>query len=308
MRFAMYGAGAVNGYFGVKLALAGHEVAFVARGNTLKRLEQQGLRIESHGEILTLNPLQITDDPASIGAVDFVFVGVKTWQVPEVAAQLTPLIGEDTRVLTMQNGVEAPSEVASVVGEDLVLGGMIRGFFQANTPGVITHVGVEPSITFGQINDQRTQQALTLDETLSEAGIKSIWVSDIQIALWEKFVVVTGLGAVGAVTRSPIGPIRDYPPTAAMLRQVMEESIAVGVGLGVQLRESYLSDMLAFIDTFPPEATTSMQRDWEDGNPSELEAQIGAVVRLSERANIEVPLSRFIYDSLVLSERRARES
>lgn len=306
MRIAIYGSGSLGGYFGAKLALAGNEVTFIARGQQLAALQSNGLTLDGTDEQFTLHPVQATADPAEIGPVEAVLVGVKTWQVEDVAARLGPLLEPHTRVLTLQNGVEAPGQIARQIGPHHVLAGVCRGFFFLEAPGKIRHVGVQPSITFGQLDNSRTPEAENVLAALQGAGIQSSIPADIQVALWEKFLMVTALSGVGAVTRSPIGPILDYPPTRRMLTDAMAEIFAVAMGHQVNLQPNFLESCLAFIETFPPEATTSMQRDWQDGYPSELDAQIGAVVRLGRAANVETPLNEFIYNSLILGERKAR--
>ena len=306
MRIAIYGTGAMGGYFGAKLALAGNDVTFIARGQQLAALQTDGLTLDGTEEQFTLNPVRATANPADIGPVDAVLVGVKTWQVEEVAARLTPLIEPQTRVLTLQNGVEAPQQIARQIGAEHVLGGVCRGFFFVEAPGKIRHVGVQPSIIFGQMDNSRTPEAETVLAALQEAGIQSSIPADIQVALWEKFLMVSALSGLGAVTQSPIGPIRDYAPTRRMLTDAMDEIFAVAVAHQVNLQPDFLEGCMDFIETFPPEATTSMQRDWTDGYPSELDAQTGAVVRLGQAVGVETPLNTFIYNSLILRERQAR--
>ncbi|MCB0180085.1 MAG: 2-dehydropantoate 2-reductase [Anaerolineae bacterium] len=306
MRIAIYGTGSLGGYFGAKLALAGNDVHFIARGKQLAAIQSNGITLDGADEQFTLHPVQATDNPAEIGPVDAVLVGVKTWQVEDVAARLGPLLEPHTRVLTLQNGVEAPGYIAQQIGPQRVLGGVCRGFFFLEAPGKIRHVGVQPSIIFGQIDNTQTPETKNVLAALQGAGIHSSIAPDIQVALWEKFLMVTALSGVGAVTRSPIGPIRDHPPTRRMLTDAMAEIFAVAMGHQVKLKPDFLESCLTFIETFPPEATTSMQRDWQDGYPSELDAQTGAVVRLGQAAGVETPLNEFIYNSLILNERKAR--
>lgn len=306
MRIAIYGTGSLGGYHGAKLALAGHDVTFIARGQQLAAIQAHGLTIDGVEDQFTLHPVQATADSAEIGPVDAVLVGVKTWQIEEVAARLASLVAAHTRVLTLQNGVEAPEQIAQYIEPKHVLGGVCKGFFLLESPGRIRHVGVQPSITFGQIDHSQTPEAENLLAALQSAGIQSAIAPDIQVALWEKFLLVTSLSGVGAVTRSPIGPIREYPPTRRMLVQSMVEIVTVATAHQVKLDPNFVEKTLAFIETFPPEATTSMQRDWMAGLPSELDAQIGAVVRLGQAAGVETPLNEFIYNSLLLMERQAR--
>lgn len=306
MRFVIYGAGAVGCYFGARLLQAGHEVSFIARGAQLAALRAQGLQVAGVGEQFHLEEVRAYESPAQVGTVDYVLVAVKAWQVAEVAEQLMPLLDEHTLVLTLQNGVEAPYLVARHTGETRSLGGVVRGFFVMEGPGVVRHVGVQPHITFGPINHQVMPAAAALLETLHSAGIDSRLSEVIEVALWEKFLLVCSLSGVGAVTRAPIGAIRAHALTRQMLADAMVEIEQVARARGVALPADIVSRTMAFVDTFPYDATASMQRDIVEGRPSELEAQTGAVVRFADEVKVSVPVNRLIYASLLLQENQAR--
>jgi len=306
MKFVMIGSGAVGSYFGAKLQLAGHEVVFVARGAQLRALAESGLTLCFEEEETRLFPVTATDDLATIDRADYVLIGVKSWQVDEVAPALNRLKGPHTRFLTLQNGVEAASAVAQAVGSTQTLGGLVRGFFQIEAPGRVRHMGVQPTIIFGQVDGGPTQPAQDLLGHLLAAGLHAELSDDIEAALWEKFLLVTSLSGLGAVTRSTIGEMRTYGPTRQLLAEVMTEIVAVAQGRGVHLSGDAAARTLAFVDTFPPDATTSMQRDVMASLPSELEAQTGAVVRLGRAARVATPINGYIYDSLILQELRAR--
>lgn len=306
MKFVMVGSGAVGSYFGAQLQLAGQEVVFVARGPQLRALRATGLILCHEDEEIHLPAVTATDDMTAIGAADFVLISVKSWQIEAVVRQLPALKGAHTRFLTLQNGVEAAPVVATYVGAEHTLAGLVRGFFELEKPGRVRHVGVQPTIIFGQLDGQIADPAKQLHRCLSNAGVAAELSNHIEAALWEKFLLVTALSGMGAVTRATIGEIRDYKPTRQMLRETMREIEAVARGRRVNLVADILARTMAFVDTFPPEATTSMQRDIMNGLPSELEAQTGAVVRLGREAAIVTPLNQFIYNSLILQERRAR--
>lgn len=306
MRFIVIGSGAVGGYFGAQLQQAGHEVVFMARGAQLRALRDNGL-VVCHGDVETrLHPVDATDTLDGIPPADVVLICVKTWQLDDIIPQLPALRHADTRFLTLQNGVEAPGAVGAAVGVGQTLGGLVRGFFELEAPGRIRHVGVQPTIIFGQMDGQKSPQAVALLDALTEAGIYAELSGDIERALWEKFLLVTSLSGVGAVTRASIGEVRAHPATRALLRQVMAEIVAVGQARGVSLSEDAADKTLAFVGTFPPESTTSMQRDIMHGQPSELEAQTGAVVRLGRDSHVPTPANRFLYTSLLLQEQQAR--
>ncbi|MCA9914367.1 MAG: 2-dehydropantoate 2-reductase [Anaerolineae bacterium] len=307
MKFIMVGSGAVGSYFGAKLQQLGHEVVFIARGKQLQALRKNGLTLQHDSESITLT-VTATDDLSAAGSADYVFITVKTWHVPEIIPQLTHFSDSHTRFLTLQNGVESAPMVADAVGEERTFAGLVRGFFQLDAPGLVNHVGVQPTIIFGTLDGERTPQAVTLFDILAQTGIHAELSDDIEAALWEKFLLVTALSGVGAVTRASIGEIRDYEPTYEMLKETMLEILHLGQGRGVNLNDGIPEKLMQFVSTFPYEATTSMQRDIMNGLPSELEAQTGAVVRLGREIAIPTPLNQMIYNSLILQERRARHS
>jgi len=306
MRFVMVGSGAVGGYFGAALQQAGHEVVFVGRGAHLRALREQGLTVICEQAESHLPVVQATDDISGIGAADYVLISVKTWQVEDVARQLPALAGAETRFLTLQNGVEAPGSVAAAVGAERTLGGLVRGFFELDAPGIVRHVGVRPTIIFGPIGGAAGMPEHRLFDLLTQAGVYSELADDIQAALWGKFLMVTALSGVGAVTRASIGEFRDYAPTRQMLHDVMREIAQVARARGVALADEIVERTMQFVGSFPHETTTSMHRDILSGRPSELEAQTGAVVRLGREAGVATPINQTIYNSLILQERRAR--
>ncbi|MEO8396031.1 MAG: 2-dehydropantoate 2-reductase [Chloroflexota bacterium] len=305
MKFVMLGSGAVGSYFGAQLQKSGQEVVFVARGKQLQALRDQGLTVRAPEGDTHLPNVSATHDLTAIGQADTVLISVKTWQLDDILPKLLALRGKDTRFLTLQNGVEAHHIVAKVVGIEQTLGGLVRGFFEMEAPGVVRHVGITPTINFGQIDGQRSPQAERLMHALRDAGIQSELAADVEVALWEKFMVVTATGGVSTVARSTIGEVRDYEPTLQMLRDVMGEIAAVGKARGVRMSEDVVERVMIFAANIPHGATTSMYRDIVNGLPSELDAQTGAVVRLGREASVITPINQFIYDSLILQEKRA---
>jgi 2-dehydropantoate 2-reductase len=269
-------------------------------------MQERGLRVESIKGDFSMPPLQATDDPTGIGPVDAVLVGVKAWMVSEAAEAMRPLIGAETIVVPLQNGVEAAGQLAAVLGEEHVLGGMCRIFSELVAPGHIRHFGSEPLVVLGEMDNRPSQRAERLRAALERAGVAARVPPDIRIAVWEKLLFVGSVGAIGAVTRAPLGVVRSIPETRALLRQAMEEVVAVARGQGVTLPEDAVADSLAYADNSPAEATSSMQRDIMEGRPSELEAQTGAITRLGRQAGVPTSLHDTVYASLLPMERRAR--
>jgi 2-dehydropantoate 2-reductase len=307
MRIAVYGAGAVGAYFGGRLAQAGEDVVFLARGEHLRAIREHGLRVTSVAGDFRIHPATVAEDPADVGPVDVVLVAVKAWQVPEVALAMRPMIGPDTFVVPLQNGVEAPDQLAQVLGPERVLGGLCRIIAELVGPGHIDHAGAEPYIAFGELHGGDGNRAERLHAAFLRAEGVSVEVSaDIRAAMWLKFLFIASMSGVGAVTRAPIGVVRGVPETRRMMAEALEEVRALAIAHGVALPTTAVEQTLAFIDALPPDGTASMQRDIMGGRPSELETQSGAVVRLARRFGVQVPLHTFMYRSLLPLELRAR--
>lgn len=310
MRIAVYGSGSVGGFFGGKLAQAGHEVIFIARGAHLAAIRREGLQVESIQGDFLIAPAQTTDDPASVGPVDVVIVGVKTWQVPEAARHMRPLVGEGTLVVPLQNGVDAPGQLAEVLdapgAAPHVIGGLCRIVSLVPAPGVIRHAGMQPYIAFNRLDGAPDPRVEALRAAFDQTGIAVEIPADIQAALWAKFAFIASFGGVGAVTRAPAGLLRSLPETRAMLESAIHEVVAVARGQGVRLPEETAARTLALVDGLPPAGTASMQRDIMEGRPSELESQNGAVVRLGAACGVATPTHAFIYSVLLPQEKQAR--
>ncbi len=306
MRIAVYGAGGVGGYFGGRLAEAGEDVVFIARGDNLRAIQSHGLRVESPKGDFVIQPAQAAADPAQVGQVDFILLGVKAWQVPQAAHAMRPMLGEDTLVLPLQNGVDAPQQLSEVLGPERVLGGLCRISAMAAAPGYIRHVGIEPYIAFGHQGQPPSQRCKLLRDAFERAGVRAELPPDIQAAMWEKFVFIAAISGVGAVTRIPVGGLRSIPETRQMLADALQETVELAQALGVSLPEGLADRTIALIDGLPAGATASMQRDLMEGRPSELDAQNGAVVRMAAQAGVRTPVHAFLYASLLPQELQAR--
>ena len=307
MRIAVFGAGSVGGYFGGRLAEAGQDVVFISRGDHLKTIQRDGLRVDSTEGDFVVQPARASEDPVAVGPVDAILVCVKAWQVSQAAEAVGPMIGAETVVVPLQNGVEAPSELEPVLGADHVLGGLCRIMSFVVAPGHIRHAGIDPYVAFGRLDKQQSQGAERLREAFSRTkGVRAEIPADIRVAMWRKFLLIAAWGGMGAATRSSIGLIRTQPETRQMLQQALQEIHAVAVAHRVALPHEAIAETLAFIDSLPAQGTASMQRDIIAGRPSELASQNGAVVRLAREAGVEVPVHRFIYQSLLLLEMQAR--
>jgi 2-dehydropantoate 2-reductase len=299
MRILVYGAGGAGGFFGAQLARAGEEVIFLARGAHLQAIRRDGLRIDMPEGEIVIQPAQATDNPADAGKVDVVILGVKAWQVREAAEAMRPVIGPDTVVVPLQNGVDAPAELAAVLGTEHVAGGTCATISWLTAPGRIRSVMSSNFIRFGELDNRPSERVARLKEAFKRSGTNVEVPADIQRALWSKFLVVTAFGGVGAVTRAPIGVTRSLPETRRMLEQCMEEVLAVAQARGVVMFDNAVAESMSVLDSIGANATASLQRDIAEGRPTELDYWNGAVVRLGSEAGVPTPTHSFIVRSLL---------
>jgi 2-dehydropantoate 2-reductase len=269
-------------------------------------MRADGLRVDSGKGDFKLQPVQATGDPSAVGEVDVVLLGVKAWQMPRVAEATRSLIGPETVVLPLQNGLEAPARLSDILGGEHVLCGLCGLFAYLAAPGHVVHAGMEPFVRFGEQDNRPSRRTTLLLDTLKRAGIKAEIPPDIHAAMWMKFLLIAAWSGMGAVTRAPIGTWRSLPETRQMAETAVGEIFAVAAARGIPLPGDALQTIMRTYDGLAPQATASLQRDVAAGRPSELEAQIGAVVRFGREADVPTPLHRFIYGSLLPGELKAR--
>jgi len=307
MKIAIFGSGGVGGYFGGRLALAAQDVTFVARGAHLAAIKESGLRVDSIGGDFVVHPAKATDSPQSIGRADLVILATKAWQLDSAIEQMKPLVGEGTMILPLLNGMEHMDTLLTSFDRKNVLGGLCRISAFAAGPGYIRHVGVPPFIAFGELDNSKTARVDSLKEIFSALnGITVDTPSDINAAMWEKFIFISGTSGVGAYTGQTIGEFRANPETRNMLFNAMNETAAVARARGAALSESFVSDTMNRIDTIQPHIIASMQKDMMEGRPSELNEQTGAVIRMGRTARILTPTHEAIYAKLLPLENKAR--
>jgi len=306
LRIAIFGAGGIGGYLGGRLSQAGEEVVLIARGEHLAAIREHGLRVDSIKGDFVATPAMATDNPAEAGIVDAVILGVKAWQVIDAAKAMRPMVGPNTFVVPMQNGVEAPAQLASVLGEKAVvigLGGLISYIVG---PGHILHAGSEPFVSFGESDDSPSDRTQRLLEAFQNAGVTANIPANVNPALWGKLAFMAANSGVGAITRVPVGQWRSVAGSWEMAQQVVKEVLVVAHAKGINIPVDALPATIARLESSPPSGTSSMQRDLMEGRPSELEVQNGGVVRLGLEAGVPTPVNSFIYDSLLPQEMKAR--
>ena len=307
MRIAVYGSGSVGGYFGGRLAQMGQDVTFIARNESLKVLRSQGLKVGSIAGDFSIDKIAVTNKPAEVGVVDYVLCCVKSWQVVAAARAMKPMVGPDTLVIPLQNGVEAPYQLGEILDPANVLGGLCAIVaFQAG-PGHIKHNGANPLIRFGHLDNHADPRVNTLSEIFNHcSGVKSSIPDDVLVAMWQKFMLITPWSGLGAVSRAPLGILLEQPETRELLIEASEEIYQLGCAREIKLPAGSVAKTMATLEGMPPNSTTSMQRDLIRGRPSELDAQNGAVVRLAHEVELDTPINRFLLYSLRSLELRAR--
>ncbi len=301
MKIAMMGSGGVGGFFGGRLANAGYDVSFIARGAHLAALRERGLTIENEpqGDI-HVPKVRATDDPASLGPVDLVIVSVKLWDTESAAREIRPLLGPRTGVVSLQNGVVKDDILRRELGDAPVMGGVGYVATHIARPGVIRQVGTMQRIVVGEYDGRRSERAELLVEALRRSGVTAELSTDVRRAIWEKFVFLSALAGATTAMRTTIGPIRQNPRTRAFLLDLMREAVAVGRAHGVALPKDYAEQRLAFADGLPADMTSSMHHDLERGNRLEVEWLSGAVVKLGEAKGVPTPANRAVWDILAL--------
>jgi 2-dehydropantoate 2-reductase len=293
MKIAIFGSGGVGGYFGGRLAAAGEDVSFLARGAHLTAMQQDGLHIESPLGSVHLPKVQATDRPQAIGPVDVVLFTVKLYDVDASAAMLTPLIGPDTVVITLQNGVDAMAMVSKHVGPAHVAGGAAYIVAVIDQPGHIRHTTAQ-QLVFGERDGRVSDRLVAFEQAGIRAGFQAKASQDIEADLWTKFVRLATWSGMTTVTRSPMGVVRDTPETFDLMVAAIDEVIAVGRARGVQLPADLMDTTLTMIKTFPPTSKSSMLEDIERGRRLELPWLSGAVVRIGREVGVPTPIHQFI--------------
>ena len=298
MRIAVIGAGGVGAGFGAALANAGGDVTFVARGAHLAAMRQNGLRVEGdRGETL-VQPCQATDDPASIGPVDVVLFCVKLWDVERAGETIRPLIGPDTAVIPVQNGVDAPERLAGVIGPEPVMGGTVGISATIAAPGVIRQTGTFMSLTFGELDGRASPRGERFLALCQKAGFTATLSNTIETAIWMKFIMLTAMSGGTAVTRQPIGRLRDDPEVFWMFEQIMRETDAVGRAKGVQLPPNAVERIADGVRGLPPPMMASMGQDLLRGNRLELPWLSGKVVALGRELGVPTPVNATVLAAL----------
>jgi len=295
MRMAVMAAGAVGGYFGGRMAAAGHDVTFVARGAHGDAIRRDGLRIESALGDLHLKNLNVTDDPKQVGPVDLVLFAVKLWDTETAGEQARALVGSNTRVITLQNGVDSVERLAPILGDDVTIGGATYIVTTIAKPGVIRHTGARAEVRCGRL-DRRPDAVLAgYVQQMKAANIEITLTAHMLLDIWKKFVLLSGTSGITASTRQPLGVIRDDADMRAFFYQLMHETIGVGRAAGVEFAADFAAELDRWVASFPPTMKASMANDLDAGRRLELDWLAGKVVALGRKYGIATPGHEAVY-------------
>jgi len=298
MKIAIIGAGGVGGPFGAALARGGHDVTFVARGAHLKAMQEKGLRVEGALGDFHLKPTQATDDPASIGPVDVVLFCVKLWDVESAGEAIRPLIGADTMVVPLQNGIDAADRLVPILGARHVVGGVALVNANIEAPGLIRQLGTAQKLVFGELEGGTSARTAAFAEACTDSGFEAEATADIRRALWDKFVFLVAISSLTALTRRNLGVVRSDPDIRPLLIDVAQETAAVGRAEGIDLPPDHADQRIAYADSLTPQNMASMAVDLLRGNRLELPWLAGKVVELGRNHGIETPVCRVVYGAL----------
>jgi 2-dehydropantoate 2-reductase len=300
MRIAVIGTGGIGGPYGAALAKAGADVTFVARGAHLAAMQANGLRVEGDRGETHVSPAQATDDPAGIGVVDYVLLCTKLWDVESAGAAIKPIVGPQTAVIPLQNGVDAQDRLIPILGRDAVMGGTAWVTGSIIAPGVIRQTGAYQTMTFGELDGTMSARGQSLADVCTAAGFEGVFSPDVMVPIWEKFVMLVPLSGVNSLTRLPLGVYREDPDLWALCEATLRETIAVGRAEGVALPPDALDKGIALLRSMPPHHMTSMGNDLLRGNRMELRWFAGKVVELGRKHGVATPANGFIYAALKL--------
>jgi 2-dehydropantoate 2-reductase len=306
MNIVVVGAGGVGGYFGGKLAKAGLDVTFLVRGKTLEAIKTNGLQVKSINGDFVVHP-KVTDSLNDIKNPDLIILGVKSWQVIDIANQLKQIIKPNTLVLPLQNGADNADKLLSILDAQNVLAGFCKIVSKIEAPGVVNHFAYEPEIVFGEYDNTKTERLNTLKSIFNNADIKNTIPEDIHLDIWKKFLFIVTISGIGAITRSVFGVMRADDDVRQIMYQTANEIVAVANAKGIKLTNNDVEMVLKIVDGLDYNTTASMQRDIMEGRPSELENFNGYIVKMGKQLHVITPVNTFTYHCLLPMEKKARK-
>lgn len=307
MKILVYGTGGVGGYFGIRMAQCGHQITFVARGMHLEAIQENGLQLKSIDGYVNLYPANAVDSVHDLDEkFDLIVLGVKSWQVREVAKKIKRLVQNHTLILPLQNSVAHLEDLTEIIGEKNILGGFCRLYAKIEAPGVINHFGFPPELIFGELNHTNSERVQKLKQAFEKALFKTTISNSIKSDMWKKFIFINTVSGLGGYTGLSIGKMYELKDTRGMFASTIKEMLAIAKVQNIVLPKGFDKTMMEFISKQPYDSTASTQRDILEGRPSELENFNGYIVKQGEKFGIKTPVNSFIYNSLLPQELIAR--
>ena len=308
MKILVYGAGGVGGYFGARLAESGNKVSFIARGEHMRAIKESGLQLESINGDITVHPELVTSDIDEVETPDLILLGVKSWQLPEVASELKKNISKDTIVLPLQNGADNYEKLTEILPKENVLAGLCFIVSYIEKPGKIKHASFEPRIVFGEADNSQSERISMISNLFSEARIDFLNPENIQLEIWKKFLFICTISGIGGLTRVSIDKIRNSAYLFDLMKQTSAEIRSVANAKDIPLNNEHIEKAFQIIENQPEGTTASTQRDIMEGKPSEIENFNGYIVTEGERLGIKTPVNKMIYECLKPMEEQARKT
>ena len=306
MKIVVMGSGGMGGYYGGLLSLHGNDVTFIARGAHLEAIRRDGLQVKSiHGDF-SVSPARATDDPSEIAVPDLILFCTKTYGTDEAVQRIKPIVGRETTVLSLQNGIDAPERIGKVVGMEHIVGGATWISSAVEAPGIIKQVSDFRRVVIGELAGGLTPRVQAIYEAFKETGITAELSESILKVLWTKFVFISAASSFGSLTRLPVAQYRAVPETCALIVCLMREVEALARCQGVQLDSDVVERSLAFMDTNGPKIKASMQLDVEAGHRTEIELMAGVISRKGRESGLETPIADTIYGLLLPVDLSAR--
>ena len=305
MKIVIYGTGGVGGFFGGRIAKAGYDVTFIARGAHLMAIKENGLQVKSINGNFTVRP-KATDDISQVKDIDLVLLAVKSWQVKDIAKKLKSVIGKDTLVLPLQNGADNADKLREILPNKNVLAGLCKIVSKVEALGIINHFDFEPIIIFGEYDNTKTERIKQVKEIFDEAGFNNKIADDIHLEIWKKFLFITTVSGIAALTRVVFGRLRGNVAIKEIMLQTANEIMKIANKKGININQKDVEAAVNWFDNSEFNTTASMQRDIIDGKPSELENFNGYIVEQGEKLRVPTPTNAFIYNCLLPQEKVAR--
>lgn len=306
MKIFVIGAGGVGGYFGGRICEAGYDTTFMLRGKTLQAIKNNGLQVKSILGDFKVYP-KVTDDYSKVREADLIILSVKSWQIEDIALKLKPYLKSTATVLPLQNGADNAERLAKILNENHVIAGLCRIVSKIESPGVIDHFTYEPEVIFGEMDHKPSKRVQGIKVIFDKAGFKNNISDQIQRDIWIKFLFITSISAMGALTRSVLGVMREDPYIRNQLRLTANEIVTVGQALKISINQDDIDRIFALIDKLDYQTTMSLQRDMMENKPSELENFNGFIVKQGDLMKIDTPVNDFIYYSLRPMEEESRK-